>query len=44
MSPALEADEQITFNAGTHEDAIRIAYADFKRIVEPQVVALARHD
>lgn len=44
VSPALEADETITFNAGTHEDAIRIAYADFKRIVEPQVVALARHD
>jgi Ala-tRNA(Pro) deacylase len=44
VSLALEADEQITFNAGTHQDAIRIAYADFKRIVDPQVVALARHD
>jgi Ala-tRNA(Pro) deacylase len=44
VSPALEADEHITFNAGTHEDAIRIAYTDFKRIVEPQVVPLARHD
>jgi Ala-tRNA(Pro) deacylase len=44
VSPSLEADEQITFNAGSHEDAIRIAYVDFKRLVEPQVVALARHD
>ena len=44
VSPALEEDETITFNAGTHEDAVRIAYRDFKRLAEPQVLPLARHD
>jgi Ala-tRNA(Pro) deacylase len=35
---ALEEDEKITFNAGTHEDTLTMAYADFKRLVEPTVV------
>lgn len=44
VSPALEQDEQITFNAGSHEEAIRISYREFKRLVEPEVLPLARHD
>ena len=44
VSAGLEADETITFNAGSHEDAVRIAYRDFKRLAEPQVLPLARHD
>ena len=44
VSPSLEEDETITFNAGTHEDALRIRYADFKRLTAAQVVPLARHD
>jgi Ala-tRNA(Pro) deacylase len=44
VSAELEQDETITFNAGTHEDAVRVAYRDFKRLAEPQVVPLARHD
>lgn len=43
-SPALADDETITFNAGTHEDAIRMAFADWKHLVRPEVVPLARHD
>ena len=35
---ALEEDEKITFNAGTHEDTLTVAYADFKRLVGPTVV------
>ena len=32
-SPALARDEKITFNAGTHRDAVRISWADFERLV-----------
>lgn len=31
----LREDEKITFNAGSHEDTIRMAYADYERLVEP---------
>ena len=44
VSPALARDERITFNAGTHEDAIRMAYADFERLVKPRVVHMGRHE
>ena len=38
-APSLEADEQIAFNAGTHTEVIKMAYADFARLVEPNVAA-----
>ena len=44
VSPALAADETITFNAGTHEDAVRMRFADFERLVEPRTVSMARHE
>lgn len=44
VSPALAKDEQITFNAGTHEDAIRMTYVDFEKLVQPHVVPMARHE
>jgi Ala-tRNA(Pro) deacylase len=44
VSPALAEDEEITFNAGSHDHALRMAFADFQRLVEPQVVALAKGD
>ncbi len=44
VSPALARDEQITFNAGTHQDAIRMSYADFARLVSPTVVHMGRHE
>jgi len=37
----LTADEQITFNAGTHEDAVRIRTGDFQRAANPRVLDLA---
>jgi len=27
----------IAFNAGTHEEAIRMSYKDFERLVEPRI-------
>ncbi len=44
VSPALTEDEEITFNAGTHEDAIRMSYVDFARLTHPRVVHMARHE
>jgi Ala-tRNA(Pro) deacylase len=43
-SPLLAADERITFNAGTHRDAIRIAWADYERLAKPEIVHLSRHE
>lgn len=35
-------DQEITFNAGTHDVAIRMPYYEFECLVEPQVVDCAR--
>jgi Ala-tRNA(Pro) deacylase len=42
VDAALSKDEEIVFNAGTHREAVRMKYADFERIVRPQVAELAR--
>lgn len=38
MDKTLEADEYILFQAGTHEKAIRITMADYKKLVSPKVL------
>ena len=38
VSPSLAEDEYIAFNAGSHTELIRMAYADFARLVEPKVI------
>lgn len=35
VDQSLREDETITFNAGTHSDAITMSYADFERLVDP---------
>jgi len=37
----LAEDEEIVFNAGTHIELIKLAYADFERLVSPTVVAFS---
>jgi Ala-tRNA(Pro) deacylase len=37
----LAGEDQIVFEAGTHTDAIRIAYWDYEKIVKPRVEDLA---
>ncbi len=37
VDEALAADEEIVFNAGTHHELVRLAYAEFARLVQPQV-------
>lgn len=40
VDPALEKDEYIYFNAGNHVQTVRMKYADFARLVKPQVIQL----
>lgn len=44
VCPVLAQDERITFNAGSHTDAIRMTYAEYARLVQPQVVPMSRHE
>ncbi len=44
VSLSLAADEQITFNAGTHNEAVRMSYSDFAQLVEPAVMAISKHE
>lgn len=41
LSRSLENDESITFNAGDHEEAIRLRLSDYLRLVQPHVVDLS---
>jgi Ala-tRNA(Pro) deacylase len=40
VSHYLADDEMITFNAGTHEDAIRMLYRDFVKLAKPVALDL----
>jgi Ala-tRNA(Pro) deacylase len=42
VDEALAANETIVFAAGTHTDTMSVRYADFARLVQPTVAALAR--
>ena len=37
VAAPLTEDEEIAFNAGSHTELIRLAYADFERLVKPTV-------
>ena len=37
----LTRDKEIAFNAGSHTELIRLAYADFQRLVKPRVLRFA---
>lgn len=41
ISQELAKDHDITFNAGTHEEAIRMSYTDYERLVQPLMLDLA---
>ena len=41
VDTALAQDEEIVFNAGTHEETIRMRYADFERLAQPKVFHFA---
>jgi Ala-tRNA(Pro) deacylase len=39
VSPGLAENEHIAFNAGSHTEVIRLAYADFERLVRPRIMS-----
>ncbi len=39
---SLAEDETIAFNAGTHSELIRMAYKDFERLAQPEVVKFSK--
>jgi Ala-tRNA(Pro) deacylase len=41
VADILGENEEIAFNAGSHTEVIRLAYADFNRLVNPQVLSFA---
>jgi Ala-tRNA(Pro) deacylase len=42
VDETLTHDDEISFNAGSHYELIRLAYKDFERLVQPEVVQVAR--
>jgi Ala-tRNA(Pro) deacylase len=43
MDKALEADDHITFQAGSHEKAIRMSMDDYRKLVKPKVLSFSYH-
>lgn len=41
VSTRLAEDEEIAFNAGSHNELIRLRYADFEKLVKPMKIHLA---
>jgi Ala-tRNA(Pro) deacylase len=41
MDESLVGDEHVIFNAGTHHDAVRMAYEDFVRLAKPIICSFA---
>jgi Ala-tRNA(Pro) deacylase len=42
IDSSLLGDEKIAFNAGTHRDVIHMRLEDYRKLVNPEVVSLAR--
>lgn len=41
VAPALAEEREIAFNAGTHTEVMKLAYADFERLVQPRVMSFS---
>jgi len=41
VDQSLTTDEEIAFNAGSHRELMRLAYADFARLVQPTILRFA---
>ena len=41
VSPDLASKDEITFNAGTHTDLVRMAWKDYESLVKPRVGSFA---
>jgi prolyl-tRNA editing enzyme YbaK/EbsC (Cys-tRNA(Pro) deacylase) len=43
MDKALEEDDHIMFQAGTHDKAIRMSMDDYRKLVKPKVLEFSYH-
>ncbi len=41
VADSLALDELIAFNAGSHTELVRMAYADFERLVQPEILRMS---
>lgn len=41
VAKTLAQDDEIAFNAGTHSELLKLPYADFERLVKPNVVRIS---
>ena len=41
VDESLTQDQNIAFNAGSHNESLQVSYADFARLVKPTVLRLA---
>jgi Ala-tRNA(Pro) deacylase len=41
VEESLTKDKEIAFNAGSHKELVRLAYADFEKLVQPKVARFA---
>lgn len=44
VDKTLTDDKEIVFEAGSHEEAIKMAYGDFERLVHPTVLSFAKRE
>ena len=44
MDKALEQDDHILFQAGSHDKAIRMSMADYRKLVDPKVLDFSYHE
>jgi Ala-tRNA(Pro) deacylase len=43
MDESLIGDDRVTFQAGTHSDAVTMSLLDYRRIAQPEVAYFGRH-
>jgi Ala-tRNA(Pro) deacylase len=43
MDESLTADDRVMFQAGTHEDAVTMTLADYRRVAQPEIAYFGRH-
>ena len=42
MDESLIADDRVTFQAGTHEDAVTMSLAEYRRVAQPEIAHFGR--
>jgi Ala-tRNA(Pro) deacylase len=43
MDGSLVHDDRVTFQAGTHEDAVTMSLSDYRRVAQPEIAYFGRH-